>query len=105
MPTTKLPDEVDISCRCTDNPPLEIIFGGHADQCSRCGRFRHLAVKCMDDDCKHVATWRSDDGYPFCREHAYAIYRAECELENLEPHTFSLWTIHGRPHGPLGSTA
>ena len=101
MPTTLLPDSPHPTCRCTD-APLELIFGGLADQCSRCKRFRHLAVKCMEDDCLRVATWRSDDGYPFCREHAYAIYCAECELENLVAHTVSLWTIHGRPHGPLG---
>jgi len=59
---------------------------------------------CMEDDCDRVSTWRSDDGYPFCDWHAYKIYVAECELENLTPHTASLWVLHGRPHGPLGST-
>ena len=58
-------------------------------------------MKCMEDACDRKATWRSEDGYPFCNWHAYQIYRPECELENLEPHTASMWVIHGRPHGPL----
>jgi hypothetical protein len=36
------------------------------------------------------------------RSLAYALYVDECEAENLEPHTFDLWTIHGEPEGPLG---
>lgn len=56
----------------------------------------------MEDDCVKVASWRSDDGYPFCDDHAYAIYVAECEMENLEPHNMTMWIVHDRPHGPIG---
>jgi hypothetical protein len=59
-------------------------------------------MMCMEDDCPAPATWRSDDGYPFCDEHAYQIYVSECEIEELEPHTIDMWIVHGRPHGPLG---
>jgi len=57
-------------------------------------------VICMDCEAA-PATWRSDDGYPFCDDCAYQIYRVECGLENLEPHTHHMWVIHGRPHGPI----
>lgn len=56
----------------------------------------------MEDDCPKPAEWRSDDGYPFCNDCGYVIYMNECELENLEPHTFEMWLVHDRPHGPLG---
>ena len=59
-------------------------------------------TECMNDGCPKEATWRSEDGYPFCQLHAYILYCAECELENLSPHTASMWILHGRPHGPLG---
>lgn len=59
---------------------------------------------CMEDDCTRLADWRSEDGYPFCNMCAYNIYAHECELENLTPHTASQWMLHGRPHGPIGST-
>ena len=57
---------------------------------------------CMGcDDDSTPATWRSDDGYPFCDPCAYGIYLSECELENLEPLTHHMWVIHNRPHGPI----
>lgn len=36
------------------------------------------------------------------RHTAYQAYRAACEAENLEPHTFDMWTVHCEPTGPLG---
>lgn len=75
-----------------------------------CGRGHTIAehpydpdlTMCMEEECHLPATWRSEDGYPFCNRHAYAIYCAECELENLTAHTYSQWVIHGKPHGPIG---
>lgn len=29
-------------------------------------------------------------------------YLKACEAENLEPHSFHMWTVHGMPEGPLG---
>ena len=65
--------------------------------------FNHMK-QCMEEGCVRVADWRSEDGYPFCSFHGYRLYVTECELENLEPHTASMWVLHGRPHGPIGST-
>ena len=66
------------------------------------GSLRFIKGYCMEEDCDRWPEWRSDDGYGFCNYHGYMIYRAECEMENLEPHTASMWMLHGRPHGPLG---
>lgn len=54
----------------------------------------------MEDGCNRTATWRSDDGYPFCDNHAYGIYLAECELEQAKPMLKSQWDRAGKPHGP-----
>ena len=29
-------------------------------------------------------------------------YRKACEEENLDPHSFDMWIVHGEPKGPLG---
>jgi len=59
-------------------------------------------MTCMGcDDDVTLATWRSDDGYPFCEPCAYDIYRGECRMESLESHTLEMWRVHGRPHGPI----
>ena len=32
----------------------------------------------------------------------YNRYRPACDSEQLEPHPYQQWLIHGRPAGPLG---
>jgi hypothetical protein len=56
-------------------------------------------VTCMDCE-ERPATWRSDDGYPFCDPCAYRIYLVECELDGLEPLLSWEWVAQDRPHGP-----
>lgn len=38
----------------------------------------------------------------YARHLAYQAYCRECEAENLEAHSFDMWTVHGEPEGPLG---
>ena len=59
------------------------------------------AAQCMDDECSEPSVWRSDDGYPFCNWHGYLIYVNECALEECQPHSYHMWKVHDRPHGPI----
>ena len=75
---------------------------------------RYGALPCIS--CDAPSTHRTTDdlaGYPVCDEcdeqhtdddpaDLYADYVAACHAENLDAHTFHMWTIHGRPTGPLG---
>ncbi len=31
----------------------------------------------------------------------YMAYSDGCEREELEPHTYEMWVVHGRPEGPI----
>ena len=57
-------------------------------------------MSCMVEGCRRQSTWRSDDGYPFCDNHAYWIYLAECDTEGVGPMRKEAWDKAGKPHGP-----
>jgi hypothetical protein len=55
---------------------------------------------CMDCWWGNKATWRSDDGYPFCEQCAHTIYSTECGFANIKPLSYEAWVAANRPHGP-----
>jgi hypothetical protein len=89
---------------CNDEPGMY-----HHDTCPRHDDYEPVRPffalpgspnDCMDCPWENKATWRSDDGYPFCEQCAYCIYVQECGFSNVEPFTYDGWVADNRPHGP-----
>lgn len=57
----------------------------------------------LDTD-KQIYQGMTPDGlYNACMQVAYGSYVKACQAENLDPHSYAMWEVHGYPLDSLGT--